>query len=147
MAQIGADCILYRNTGTYDTPVWDEVPLVKDLTQTLEKGDADISTRGSGGWRVKIGTLKDGNLQFDLVWETGDEDFEAVRDAYLNNTLLDLAAMDGDITAAGSQGLRAEMSILSFTRAETLDGAVMAAVKAQPGSVVNAPEWMVISGA
>lgn len=144
MSQIGADCKLYRNTGTYGTPVWNDVPLVKDLTQTLEKGDADVSNRGSGGWRVRIGTLKDGKLQFNLIWEPGDVDFEAIRDAYLNNTLIDLAAMDGDIGTEGVQGLRSEMSILSFTRTETLDGAVMADVSAAPGSVTNAPQWMIV---
>lgn len=143
MSKIGADCRLYRNTGTYDAPVWNQIELVKDLTQNLEKGDADVSNRGSGGWRVRVGTLKDGNLEFDLVWQSGDADFEALRDAFLNNTLIDLVALDGPITTPGTQGLRAEMSVLSFTREEPLDGAVMASVNVAPGSVTRAPVWYI----
>lgn len=144
MPLIGADCKLYINSGTFDTPVWDEVELVRDLQQQLEKGDAEVSHRGSGGWRIRIGTLKDGRLQFDIIWEPGNEEFDALQAGFNGNTLVDLAAMDGDIETPGSQGLRAEMSVLSFSRSEQLDGVVMASVNAAPGSIVNAPEWMVV---
>jgi len=145
MAQIGADCKCYRNTGTYDTPVWTELKLIKDLTQTLEIGTADVSNRGSGGWRIVIGTLKDGKVQFGMIWEKSDTDFLAIQAAWNSKSLVDLAVMDGDITTEGTTGLRAEMSVLTFTRAEPLDGPVMADVNCQPGSIANAPIWMIIA--
>lgn len=146
MAQIGADCVLYRNTGTWSVPVWNEIPIVRDLTLTLEKGEADVSNRGTGGWRAVLGTLKDGNLEFEVVWERDDDDFEAIRDAFLANTLLDLVALDGPISVTGTQGLRAEMSIMTFSRNEALEDAVTASVTARPGSATNAPWWAVSNG-
>lgn len=145
MAQIGSDCKLYHNTGTYATPTWDEVPIVRDLELNLEKGQADITTRAGAGWIQRIGTLKDGSIEFGIVWESGDADFEAFRDAFLDNTLIDVAAMDGAIATSGNQGLRAEMECLSFSRSEPVAGAVEASVNVSPGFSTNAPEWLVVS--
>ncbi|CAK9103945.1 Uncharacterized protein SCF082_LOCUS48533 [Durusdinium trenchii] len=128
MAQTGSECILYRNSGTYETPTWDDVPLVRDLELKLEKGEADVTHRGSNGWRQRIGTLKDAGVEFEIVWEPGDADFEAFRDAFLNDTLIDLAVMDGDITVDGQQGLRSEFEVMSFPRSEQLEQGVTSSV-------------------
>lgn len=145
MSQLGLDCKLYRNTGTYGTPTWDLVPIVRDLTLNLTKGEADITTRAGSGWMQRMGTLKDGSIEFGIVWESGDADFEAFRDSFMDNTLIDVAAMDGAIATAGSQGLRAEMETMSFSRSEPIAGAVEAAVKVVPGFSTNAPNWLVAS--
>ena len=34
-----------------------EVKNVKDLTLTLESGEADVTTRATGGWRASAATL------------------------------------------------------------------------------------------
>lgn len=147
MAQTGSSCILYRNTGTYETPTWDDVPIIRDLTLTLEKGEADVTTRAGAGFRQRIGTLKDARVEFEIVWETGDADFEAYRDSWLNDTLVDCAVMDGDITTEDQQGLRAEFETFNFSRQEPIDGAVTASVNIAPGFSTNAPSWLVVAGA
>lgn len=147
MAQNGSSCILYRNTGTYATPTWDDVPIVRDLSLNLDKGKSDVTTRGGQGWRQKLSTLKDGVVEFEIVWETGDADFEAYRDSFLNDTLIDCAVMDGDIEDADQQGLRAEFETFSFSRQEPIDGAVTASVTIEPGFSTNAPSWLVVAGA
>src|SRR5690606_2046137 len=106
--KLGLDAKLYRNTGPYATPTWSEVKNVKDVTLSLEAGEADVTTRGNNGWRATVATLKDGSIEFEMVWDSDDTDFTAIRDAFLNKTALDLAVMDGDITTTGTQGLRAE---------------------------------------
>jgi len=68
-ARLGLQARLYRNTGTYAVPVWEAVNNVKDLTLNLEKGEADVSTRNSNGWRATIGTLKEGSVEFQMVWD------------------------------------------------------------------------------
>ena len=83
-AKLGLDAKLYRNSGTYAAPTWDIVGNVKDLTLNLETGEADVSTRANNGWRATVGTLKDASLEFEMVWDTADSDFGAVRDAFLN---------------------------------------------------------------
>ena len=77
--RLGLDAKLYRNTGTYATPVWAEITNVKDLTLNLEKGEADVTTRANLGWRALVGTLKEASLEFQMVWDTADSHFTGVR--------------------------------------------------------------------
>jgi len=146
-AKAGMQAKLYRNTATYETPTWALVPNVKDLTLNLEKGQADVTTRANSGWKASIGTLKDGGIEFEMVWDTADEGFTAIRDAYLNDTALELAVMDGDITVAGSQGLRAAFVVTNFSRKEPLEEGISVSVTLKVAYSENAPEWMTVAGA
>ena len=112
--KLGLDAKLFRNTGTYAAPTWNEIKNVKDVTLNLEAGEADVTTRGNNGWRATVATLKDGSIEFEMVWDSTDDDFTAIRDAFLNKTALEMAVMDGDVLTAGSQGLRASFMVTGF---------------------------------
>lgn len=142
--KLGMEAKLYRNTGTYAAPTWVELTNVKDLTLNLEAGEADVTTRGNAGWRATVATLKDGSIEFEMVWDTTDTNFTAIQDAFFNNTDIEFAVMDGDVASSGSQGLRATMSITNFSRSEALEEALMVSVNAKPTYAVNAPEWMTV---
>ena len=117
---------------------------VKDLTLNLESGEADVTTRANNGWRATAATLKDGSIEFEMLWDTEDEGFGAIQTEYFENGSIEFAVMDGDITVVGTQGLRATMSITSFTRNEPLEEAISVSVTAKPTYAANAPEWMEI---
>ena len=93
-SKLGLDCVLHRNTGSYGTPVWNDVPNVKDLTLSMEKSEADVTTRASGGWRWTIGTLKDGTIEFQMVADSTDDDFTAIQSAFFANTPIEFANTD-----------------------------------------------------
>ena len=140
--KLGMEAKLYRNDGDYETPDWVEMTNVKDLTLNNEKGEADVTTRKNNGWRATVGTLKDGSIEFEMVWDTEDENFTAIQEAYFGNTSIEFAVMDGDIEEAGSQGLRATMSVMNFTRNEPLEEAITVSVTAKPTYAEHAPEWL-----
>ena len=140
--KLGMDAKLYRNTGTYASPTWNEVKNVKDVTLNLEAGEADVTTRGNAGWRANIATLKDASLEFEMVWDTADDDFTAIRTAFLTNAAIEFAVLDGPVATSGSQGLRASMAITNFSRAEPLEEAIKVSVTAKPTYATNPPEWM-----
>ena len=140
--KLGMDAKLYRNTGSYGSPVWNEVKNVKDVTLNLEAGSADVTTRGNAGWRANIATLKDASLEFEMVWDTADDDFTAIRTAFLTNAAIEFAVLDGPVATSGSQGLRASMAITNFSRAEPLEEAIKVSVTAKPTYATNPPEWM-----
>jgi hypothetical protein len=140
--KLGLDAKMFRNTGTFATPVWNEIKNVRDVTLSLETGEADATTRGNNGWRATVATLKDGSVEFDMVWDSADDDFTAIRDAFLNKTALELAVMDGDIATSGSQGLRASFMITNFSRNEPLEEAITASVTVKPTYSAHPPEWM-----
>lgn len=58
MPKLGLNCKVYRNTGTYAQPTWDEIPNVRNVTLNLERGEADITSRANAGWKVSLPTLK-----------------------------------------------------------------------------------------
>ena len=140
--RLGMDAKLYRNSGSYATPTWEEIGNVKDVTLNLEKGEADVTTRANNGWRATVGTLKDASIEFQMVWDTLDSDFDAIRQAFFNNAAIEFAVMDGDITDPDSEGLRATFDIFSFTRNEALEEAILVDVTIKPTYADNAPEWM-----
>jgi len=72
--KLGLDAKLYRNTGTFAAPAWNEIKNVKDVTLNLEAGEADVTTRGNAGWKATVATLKDGSIEFEMVWDTADDD-------------------------------------------------------------------------
>ncbi|HMN97425.1 MAG TPA: phage tail tube protein [Phycisphaerales bacterium] len=138
---LGLNAKLYRNTGTYASPTWALIGNVKNVTLNLEKGEADVTTRSNNGWRANVGTLKDASIEFQMVWDTDDTHFSAIKDAFLANTPIEFLVLDGPVATAGSQGLRATCDIMSFSRDEQLEEALMVNVTAKPTYSVNAPEW------
>ena len=81
----------------------------------------------------------------EMVWDTTDANFTAIQQGFFNNTPVEFAIMDGAIATAGSQGLRATMSITNFSRSEALEEAIMVSVTAKPTYAANAPSWMTIA--
>ena len=140
--RLGLDAKLYRYTGT----IWEEIANVKDVTLSLEKGEADVTTRANGGWRATVGTLKDASIEFQMVWDTGDAGFAAIQQAFFNNTPIEVAVMSGPITDVASEGLQATCDVLNFTRNEALEEALMVDVTLKPTYSATAPQWINGSG-
>jgi len=141
---LGLDAKLYRNSGPFATPIWNLVDNVRDLTINLEKGDADVSTRGSGGFRQHATTLKDGTIEFEMVWDTADTEFTEIKDAFFDDTTLDMVALDLLVTTSGSQGLRADFNVADFSRSEALEDALKTSVTLTPARTANDPQWFIV---
>jgi hypothetical protein len=140
--RLGIDAKLYRNTGNYATPVLNPVDNCRDLTLGLEKNEADVTTRGNDGWRALVGVLKEATIEFNMIADGADEDYIAFRDAFLNNTNIEVFVMSADVDEADSEGLRATCSVLGFTRNEPLEEALNIDVTLRPTYNTNAPEWV-----
>jgi len=147
---IGQECKLYYNAGTRAARSWVEIKRAVDVTLNLSKGDADTSRRESS-WELKRGALKQAGIDFGYRYKVGaDTVFDALLDSVLNNTPIELAAMDGDIATAGSQGLAMFCEIMQANRDEPLADGVSVAFTAAPtdheeGGSLAEPEWLTIS--
>jgi predicted secreted protein len=143
---LSQDAKLYRNTGTYASPTWDLIGNVKDLTLSLEKDETDVTTRSSGGWKEFVDGMKDATVEFGMLWDTGDADFDAFQGAFINNTAVEVLVLDGLVATSGSEGLRATMMVKSFTRNENLGEALMVDVSLRPVKNANAaPAWYTVT--
>ena len=142
--RLGMGAKLYRNTGTHAAPVWAELTNVRDVTLNLETGDADVTTRSNAGWKASVATLKDASVEWEMIWDPSDAGFAAIKNAFFGNLPIEFAVMDGVIATSGSQGLRATMSIMNFSREEPLDDSIKVKITAKPTYAANAPEWLVV---
>lgn len=114
-----------------------EVKNVKDLTLSLESGEADVTTRATGGWRASVATLKEASLEFGILYDTEDADYKAFADAYFDNTPLALFVSDGN-----EKGLDADWTISSFSIEQPLEEALTVSVTAKPTASTRAPSWV-----
>ncbi|MBM4019871.1 MAG: hypothetical protein FJ288_16375 [Planctomycetes bacterium] len=135
--------------GIGGTPTWTELAIVQDVKLSTSKGEADVTTRAAGGWKQTVGTLVDASIEFEMPWDTEDDGFQAVKDAYFGGTLIGLCLADdalgeGGTFPAGTEVFRADCAILKFDRSEPLDGAVTVAVTAKPTYSANPPVYEVI---
>lgn len=109
----------YKVGGFGSVNPWLEMSNVKDVTLTVEAGEAEMSTRENLGWRATLATLKEGTLEFEMNWEPGNAGFQAIKDAMLNSTIIGLAALDQE--GATGEGLVADFAITNFSRSEPLE--------------------------
>ena len=131
---LGLNAKLLR--GTAGSTAATEVKNVKDLTLNLESGEADVTTRATGGWRASAATLKEASLEFGILYDTEDADFQAFQEAYFGNTPLSLFITDGS-----GGGLDADWSITGFTVEQPLEEAVSVSITAKPTASTRAPAW------
>lgn len=150
--KLGMQAKLYRQTsgtraawpGTGSAPNLEVIGNVKDVTLSLETGEADVTTRANSGWRASIGTLKEGSVEFEMVWDTDDEGFAALQAAYFGNTSIALAILDGESDVTGVQGLWADFSVINFSREEPLEDAIKAKVTVKPTYSAVSAEWVTV---
>lgn len=143
---LGKDGKLYHGTAGGELTALTVMDNVKDVTVTVEKGEADVTTRGNSGWRATTGTLKECTLEFEMLWSPGDSAFDTILSAFLNDELVEFAALDRDKAASspGPNGPKGSFSITNFSRSEALEEAMTVSVTAKLAAF---DEWVGAGGA
>ncbi|GJQ30667.1 MAG: hypothetical protein HBSAPP03_25510 [Phycisphaerae bacterium] len=137
--KLGMEAVLkYKVGGQAGGGAWTALGNVKDVTLNLETGEADVTTRANAGWRATVGTLKEASVEFEMVWDTADAGFTAIKNAFFNNAVIGLQVLDG----TSGQGLQADFSITNFSRSEALEEAITVSVTAKVTYSATAPSWI-----
>ena len=116
----------------------------KDVKLNLTKEQIDTTTRENNGWNQSAPGTKDGAIEFEMQWKPGDTIFETIRDAWLNDTELFAAALDGAYDTAGSQGPAGQFIVTDFSRNEPVKEAMTASVTLKPSQYTG---WYEKAGA
>ncbi|MCC7409352.1 MAG: hypothetical protein IT442_14915 [Phycisphaeraceae bacterium] len=122
---LGMNAKLYF--GTAGATAATEMTNVRNVTLTLEAGEADVTTRANQGWRATAPTLRECTCEFEMVWDPADAGFTAIKDAFLAAGTVALKILD----KAGGQGPDGDFSITSFSRGEQLEEAITVSVTAK----------------
>ncbi len=104
--QPAVDAGFYRNTGSYGTPTWTEVTIIRDVSDAGQKWDwADASSRQS---RSKLfgKTQMDPSGTIAARADPADAGYQAIWTASVTTTPIDVMILDGDIATEGVKGKR-----------------------------------------
>ena len=117
---------------------------VRDVVVDLTCDPADLTPHDAPGWRTSTHALRDAQISWSMLWGGTDAGLLAIRDAYLNDTPITLAALDGDTTdpTRGSEGLLATCLITAFARDERLTDTLAVHITAKPTLAASDPVWM-----
>jgi hypothetical protein len=113
-----------------------EIDNCKDLSVSMEKAEADASTRGNNGWRATVGTLKDASIEFNVLNKTGDSVFSTLQGLFMSGDPCDVEISD----IGGVLPLTCE--VMQFNVNQNLEDVISADVTLKPtqsatGSGVN----------
>jgi len=128
MKRVGLNGKLYR--GTAGSTAATEVLNCVDLTLSLSKAMADITTRGSGGWRQKLSTVKECELEWKMYVDPEDADYAAIIAAWHSGTPLALK-----VSPTGNGGLDGDFEITDISEEQPLEDAMAVTVKAEPTNI------------
>jgi len=122
-------------------------PSCMDITLNLSKAEADVTTRASNGWRQSVGTLKDGEVSFDVLYNPANpiaytDPFQNLLAAWLYDYPICLAVMDQAYDTVGAQGFYADFTVITFEKQEALEDAQKVSVSCKPTPSVLVPQWV-----
>lgn len=139
MIRLGLQHAIFR--GTAGSTASTLMKNVKDVTFNLEGGEADITTRATKGWRAYAETLKDGSIDFNMLYDDDDADLKAVQLAFLNHTPIAVFVSDGL-----GNGFDFDAIVTNFSWNQSLEEASDVSVTLRPtlvgGSLSRAPQWI-----
>lgn len=128
----------YKEGGQAGADPWAALTNVTDVTTPLQKSTADATTRANNGWRATVPSLKEGSVDFEMVWDPEDPGFQVIRDAFFNDTVVGLQILD----EADGEGLQADFMISNFTRSEPIEEVMKVAVTAVITYSTTPPSWV-----
>ena len=124
---LGMNAKIYQGAAGGALATLTEMANVKDVTLTLEAGEADVTTRANAGWRATAPTLRECTAEFEMVWDPTDAGFTAIKNAFLTAGMVALKILD----KTGGQGPDGDFAITSFSRNEALEEAITVSVTAK----------------
>src|SRR5690242_19983442 len=108
MSLLGINSKLYRNTGTWDSPVWAEITGISDLSRSGSWNKATYTTRRSRievARKTTLGLTITGKAEVD----PDDDGYNALYAAFLDgDNPIDLMVLQGPEDQNGVTGFRAE---------------------------------------
>ena len=129
---LGLDCRAYQlnsfvpGTGLYGTAT--ELTSVTGVKISNSLATADVTRRGGGGYRQKVGTLAEGDVSFDIILDTADTFFDTLDAAFRDRSTIDIWFGQGEIggpaAVSGTAGFLAEFAVTDFSEQQELEDAV-----------------------
>lgn len=125
--QVGRQCSLNYNTGTYGTPTWTVIGRVSSPSRTQGRPTSRRTYRGASTSKNVTG-LMDYEISGQYVPKNkgqADTVFDALLDSFQNDTVLDIAMLDDAAATSGATGIRGPFVVSQLDRSEDDEDAVV----------------------
>lgn len=142
---LGANGKLYRNTGSYVSPVWDLIPNCRSLTPKHSMTDVEVSVRAGGAAKQHEPGLFDFSFTLEQLYDPADTDQTALITAFQNRTGVEFLALDQASGTTGSFGTRAFCKIFDYEKGEEIDGIMSAKFEIKNAYSTNPPAFFTAS--
>lgn len=110
-------------SGTHTTPVWVEISRVGDVAITGAKNQTEVNMRASETTIVVYGNRsREITLTYYKKRGISDSVFNVLRDSFENDTILDIAMMEGPINVDDQLGVRGPFTVAQMDKSEPIDG-------------------------
>ena len=133
---IGLDGVLLYDSTVGNTPTV-EMTNVRDLSYSDERGEGDISTRGSS-FELSKTTMRKFAIEFEMVVNDDDTDYAAMLAAYEGNLPVAFICK----SKSDGAGIEADFYVVKFTRSENLRDAQYVSVSIKPTYIARYPSWI-----
>lgn len=136
--RIGVLCKFYINSGTTESPVWEEVDLIGDLADNAawERGDSSVR-------RSRVRTMEPTMLGLEITGrirtDYTDDRYNDIRDAWATNATLDVLVLTGAIETNGSLGFRFDGKVFDFSTDQALGNVIYNDFAIIPSASDNIP--------
>lgn len=118
----GFSCKMFRGTAGAETPET-EMTNVTDVTINLSAAQISATTRATAGWEAFIQGLKTGSVDFSMMYDADDADYQALHTAFMSGTAMSFFFSDGE-----GNGLVGDYVITNFSESQPLNDAVSISV-------------------
>lgn len=140
--KVGYEHKAYRDvSGT-----WTLMSNVKDVEISLQRDRADVTTRGTNGWKTEKPTLATMEVTFEMNYDPASADYTALANAFFNNTNIEMAFADGPIATEGTVYFTGNFGVAEFSQNEPLAEAVSVSVTLVPSDPTTPPTRVVVEG-
>jgi len=129
MSRAGKDHKIYISTTLLtDTAgasaVWVEFTPIESTDSEIAREEVTFKTRENGGAEQTLGGTLSATQEMNWAYLSGDDEAEAILEAIVNDDLIAIADMDGDITVPGAKGQIGNYTVTSFSMSKPIDDVV-----------------------
>jgi hypothetical protein len=139
MGKLGINAKAYRNTGSYNAPVWSELTLISDLSVNPAWDEASADARESRIKQVRK-TMMGLEVTGRMKKKPLDTNYEAFMNALNSDDVLDLLILDGPRETEGSRGYRFDAQVFGGTEDQAMGNVLYQDFAIKPSLETNPPK-------
>lgn len=142
---LGIESVAYLNTGSRNSPSWQPITCIENLTVSKTKDKVDANSRASRTKKYAY-TMVEVTVTGRLKNKPDDIGYEAIMDAFDLDAAIDLLILNGEKEDAGVRGVRADFGVSSASEDQGLGARLYTDITLDVMDTDNPAQFVQVSG-